>query len=76
MSALRFSGAQLRWVKASMYGTAFRANNLPFQTLVTRSSWHILFVGVCNSVAYGAVVLSRCLECRRQDSQAALPWMT
>lgn len=53
MSALRFSGTQLRWVKASMYGTAFGANNLPFQTLVTRSSWHVLFVGICNFVAYG-----------------------
>lgn len=47
MSALRFSGAHLGWVKANMYGTAFRANNLPIQTLVTRSSWHVLFVCWC-----------------------------
>ena len=34
-----------------------------------------LFV-FCNYVAYIAVVLSRHMECRRQGSQANVPWMT
>ena len=59
-----------------MYGTAFRANNLPFQTSVTRSSWYVLCVCFCNYIAYIAVVLSRHMEGRRQGSQTTVPWMT
>lgn len=76
MSALRFSGAQPRWVKASIYGTAFRANDLPFQTWVTRSSRQVVCVCFCSFVAYIAVVLSRRMGCRRQDSEATGPWMS
>lgn len=59
-----------------MYGTAFRANNLPFQTSVTRSSWYVLCVCFCSYIAYIAVVLSRHMGGRRQGSQMTVPWMT
>lgn len=52
MSALRSSGAQFGWVKASMSGPAFAANNLLFRA--ARTSRYVLFVlqfTACRAVA-------------------------